>query len=344
MRIGKCLQWLAARALVAAAALVTVVFLFGGAANATSPRSTVQATGVIAPAPTTTVLMTSPASTAVRDTVVTLTATVTPPAAGTVQFKDGANNLKVPVTVSNGKAEGTISQLTVGPHQLSAVFSPTDPAAFTTSISQVSFTVTAPAPVGPADTSTVLAAPSTSPIVQGSSATLIATVTPTVAAGTVQFRDGATNLGNPVTVNNGTASQTTLISDAGQRQLTAAFAPADPATFSPSISLPLSLTVILSPQTVSSRAQASGQSLDGSTVLDNPGVTVLDLGGLADGRGVTLLDGGTASDNRGGLTLLDLGGQNNRNGVTTLLDGRGLTVLRDRGSGGLVSNLLHALL
>jgi hypothetical protein len=364
--------------LLAAAVLVVTVFFITGAANATSLRSTFQATNVIAPTTTTTELMTSPVSPVVQGTVVKLTATITPAtAAGTVQFKDGTTILgNRPVTVSNGKAEGTISELAVGSHQLSAAFSPADPAAFTTSVSSVvPFTVTAPTPTGPVATNTVLSTSSPTPIVRGSSVTLIAAVTPKEAAGTVQFKDGSSNLGNPATVTNGTASETTLILNSGTRQLTAVFMPADPARFSQSVSPPLILTVIESPQTVTP-AQASGQSLDGTTVSEDRGLTVLDLGGLTDGRGVTLLDGGNANNN-GGLTLLDLGGltdgrgltlldggnANNNGGLTlldlggltdgrglTLLDGgnannngRGLTLLRSD-NGGLLGDLLDALL
>jgi hypothetical protein len=161
-----------------------------------------------------------------------------------------------------------------------------------------------------------------SPAVAGSAVTLITTVTPATAPGTVQFKDGTTNIGTPATVNNGTASTTTLLS-AGSRQLTAVFSPTDPATFNPSTSPPVSLTVVESPQIVTPPAQQSGQSLDGSTVpaptvLDGQGGTVLDLGGLTGGR----LDDG------GGLTVLD---------------GPQLTILRS-GGGGLLSNLLHDLL
>jgi hypothetical protein len=69
---------------------------------------------------------------------VSLFATVTPAtAAGTVQFKDGIANLGNPVIVSNGAASGTTSTLTVGAHQLTAVFTPTDQAVFSSSTSPV---------------------------------------------------------------------------------------------------------------------------------------------------------------------------------------------------------------
>ncbi len=343
MGIGRFLHLLATRVFVVAA-FVGVIFSISGVTNATTPRDAFQATDVIAPATTTTTLTTSPASPVAQGTMVTLTATVAPPAApGTVQFKDGTANLGDPVKVNNGTASGTISKLAVGSRQLTAVFTPTDPAAFSKSTSPVVvFMVTAPPSTGPMTTNTVLTTSSASPVTQGSPVTLIATVTPPAAAGTVQFKDGATNLGDPVTVSNGTASETTLISTVGSRTLTAEFTPANPAMFSSSTSAPLMLTVMESPQPATPQAQQSGQSLDGPSVLDGRGLTVLDLGGQnGGGLGVTVLDGGNVS-NGPGLTLLDLGGQNDRRGPT-VLDGRGLTVLRG-GSGGLLSNLLHALL
>lgn len=341
MRIRKFFGWLLARFLVAAVAFMGVIFCITAVAHATSLRGASQRTDVMAPTPTTTTLTTSPASPAPKDAMVTLTATVNPAnATGTVQFKDGTTDLGKPVMVAGGTATGTTSKLAVGSHQLGAVFIPSDAAVFSTSTATpVTFAITGPTMIEPTTTNTVLTTPAGSQVTQGSQVTLTATVTPTAAAGTVQFKDGTANLASPAKVSNGTAALTTSFTTAGARQLTAEFTPADSATYSPSTSPPLSLTVISSSQTVTPQAQQSGQSLDGGTNLDGQGVTVLDLDGRNGGRGVTLLDGGVSIlDGRSGsgLTLLDLGGRNG---------GPGLTILRDRsGSGGLLSNLLHALL
>jgi hypothetical protein len=124
------------------------------------------------------------------------------------------------------------------------------------------------------------------------------------------------------------------------------FTPADSAAFSPSTSQPVSLTVTAPSDAVTPQAQQSGQSLDtpGPTILDVGGLTVLDLGGSADGGGVTLL-GGQGATGGGGLTLLGGSGVADGRGLT-VLDGRGLTVLRtgDNHGGGLLSQLLRALL
>ncbi|MGH3801522.1 MAG: Ig-like domain-containing protein [Pseudonocardiaceae bacterium] len=141
MRTGRFFHRHAAGASVVAVAVVGAL-LIGGVANAAPPASTHVVT--TAPTATSTALTASPASPVAQGTRVTLTAAVTPAeAAGTVQFTDGTTNIGAPVTVSNSTASGTTSTLTVGDHQLTAVFTPTDPAAFSSSTSPaVSLTVT----------------------------------------------------------------------------------------------------------------------------------------------------------------------------------------------------------
>ena len=64
------------------------------------------------------------------------TATVAPAnAVGTVQFKNGTTNLGGPVSVLGGIAIGPVTTLTPGQHQLTAVFTPTDPTKFKPSTS-----------------------------------------------------------------------------------------------------------------------------------------------------------------------------------------------------------------
>ncbi|MGH8877898.1 MAG: Ig-like domain-containing protein, partial [Stackebrandtia sp.] len=313
MRISRFFPWQAARAFVAAAAVLGVLLLIGGMAkaagtvNTASPGGTLQIINSMAPAVTTTTLTASPVSPVAQGTMVTLNAAVTPAtAAGAVQFKDGTTDLGSPAVVRNGTASGTISQLAVGSRQLTAVFTPSDPVAFGASTSPaVTFVVVAASPPGPAATSTALTTSPASPVAQGTAVTQIATVTPAAAAGTVQFKDGTTDLGSPATVSDGTASQTTLLA-VGSHQLTAMFTPADPAAFSASMSPAVPVTVT-APQTVNSQAQQSGQSLDGgATAPDAGGLTVLDLDGTADNNGgLTVLDLDGAADNNGGLTVLD---------------------------------------
>jgi hypothetical protein len=71
----------------------------------------------------------------------------------------------------------------------------------------------------------------------------MATVSPTASAGTVQFKDGLVNLGNPVILSNGTASTPPLTFAAGSHQLTAVYLPTDPAVAASSTSPVLILEV-----------------------------------------------------------------------------------------------------
>jgi hypothetical protein len=67
-------------------------------------------------------------------------------------------------------------------------------------------------------------------------------VTPTNAAGTVQFKDGTTNLGNPVRATPGTVAGGISRLSPGQHTLTATFTPTDPTKFKPSTSNTVTFT------------------------------------------------------------------------------------------------------
>ncbi|HEX4834692.1 MAG TPA: Ig-like domain-containing protein [Trebonia sp.] len=96
------------------------------------------------------------------------------------------------------------------------------------------YTTSATAPAGPpATTTTLTASPSTAQA--GATVTLTATVTSSAGtpAGTVQFEDGGTLIGSPVTLDaSGTASAATSFTVAGSTALSAVFTPADPNAFS----------------------------------------------------------------------------------------------------------------
>ncbi|MGH3697737.1 MAG: Ig-like domain repeat protein [Pseudonocardiaceae bacterium] len=79
----------------------------------------------------TTIRLTAAPIPAVQGISVVLIARVAPfNAAGTVQFKDGTTVLGAPVPVTAGFAFLNTSTLTTGTHTLTAVFTPTNPAAF----------------------------------------------------------------------------------------------------------------------------------------------------------------------------------------------------------------------
>jgi Bacterial Ig-like domain (group 3) len=137
MSSSKLFYWPAIGACMTFVAVVAASLLIGGVANAVPLEGTPQLTEALAPIATSTALAVSPVSSVAQGIRVTLTATITPSTAvGTVQFKDATTDIGAPVTVSNnGTASGSTSTLAPGPHQLTAVFTPADPAAFSPSTS-----------------------------------------------------------------------------------------------------------------------------------------------------------------------------------------------------------------
>ena len=187
---------------------------------------------------TTTTLTASPAGTAQHGESVALTATISPAAAGGVEFFDGSSSLGS-ATVSGGTAVITRNDLAVGAHSLRAVFTPADSASYSASSSEpLSLTVFAPSPDA-VSTSTTVAVTPTAPVALSSPVTVTATVTPGSASGTVELFEtsavsGAeTSLGS-VAVAGGTATVTTSALGAGGHSFRAVFTPADPSAFTSS--------------------------------------------------------------------------------------------------------------
>ena len=266
------------------------VFTPTNAADFTTSTSATTAYTITAvvqpPATTTTALAASPADTAAQGTAVTLTATLSPAAAaGTVQFRDtvGAStvNLGTPVIVTGGTATFSTSSLPVGQHSFTAVFTPTDPAAFTASTSSpLPYTVTAVVQP-PATTTTTVSASPAGAAVAGASVTFTASVSP-AAAGTVQFTDtvGGTPVavGAPVPVTNGAASVSTTTLAVGPHRIVAAFTPADAAGFAASASAPLAYTITAAggndgavATTLALKAKAVGEGREGRERRDGRG-------------------------------------------------------------------------
>jgi large repetitive protein len=226
---------------------------------------------------TATAVSASPAS-ATFGQAVQLTASVTPAAAtGSVQFLDGATPLGT-VPLSSGAALLNVSTLSVGAHSISAVYSGDGGDASSTS---AVFALT----VSKASTSVALGA-SPNPSTFGSSVTMMATVSPASATGSVQFLDGSTLLGTAA-VAGGTASIGVAALSAGTHSLSAQYsgdgnyvgagsaawtqtvnkaasaasvrASANPGTYGQ----PVTFTALVSPGSVS----GSVQFMDGATVL-----------------------------------------------------------------------------
>ncbi|MFE9424494.1 Ig-like domain repeat protein [Kitasatospora sp. NPDC006697] len=219
---------------------------FVGSITFTSPTAYVSTT-VTPPAPgqTATALAVTPSGSATVGGSVTLTATVTPAAAGSVQFMDGTTALGTPVTVAGGTASLSTTALALGAHSLSAVFTSTDSHFLGSTSAASAYTVS---PKAAAPTTTALGVTPSGSASKGTAIQLTATVSP-AAAGTVQFMDGTTALGSPVTVSGGTALYSATSLAEGDHSLSAAFTPADATAFAASVSatVPLAITPVVLP-------------------------------------------------------------------------------------------------
>ncbi|MFD1811913.1 beta strand repeat-containing protein [Rhodococcus gannanensis] len=167
-------------------------------------------------------------ATAHTDEAVDLTANVVPAGAtGTVQFKDGATDIGGPVPVNAGAATLNHTFTTVGNHDITAVYSgDATHGPSTSAVSAVDVSVKV------VDTTISLTAPATSSV--GQAVDLTATVVPAEATGTVQFKDGATDIGGPVPVNAGAATLNHTFTTVGNHDITAVYS--GDATHNPSTS------------------------------------------------------------------------------------------------------------
>lgn len=239
----------------------------GGYAFATEPAT-----------PTTTTLTAAPASPQEVGTAVTLDATVSPIADGSVEFLDGSTVLDTVPVDGTGAASLTYSSLAVGSHSLTAHFVPTDAASFAESTSTaVSYEITG-VPATP--TTTALAVPANA--TAGDVVTLSATVTP-AAAGSIQFKDGSANLGSPVAVDGTGVATLDWTAIVGGHTIGAVFIPADPAAFAASTATPQTIDVAAGDQVSVDDQTIVGEVPAGTITMVTPYTpeNPLDLGTLA---------------------------------------------------------------
>ncbi len=271
----------------------------GKAANTTYDSADIQITGstwaVVYPIPTTTVLTASPSSPQQSGTSVTLTATVTAGASGTVQFENGSTPIGSPVTVSAGTAATSTSTLPVGTNTLNAVFTPTAGNGYSGSTGSSSFTVTAIA------TTTVLTASPTSPQLEGTAVTLTATIT-AGASGSVQFENGSTPIGSPVTVSAGTASTSTSTLPVGADTLHAVFTPTAGNGYSGStgsttftVTAPIATTTVLAASPTSPQQSGTSVTLTATVTAGASGTVQFENGSTPVGSPVTVTSGSAAT-------------------------------------------------
>ncbi|PTR22497.1 Ig-like domain-containing protein [Rhodococcus sp. OK519] len=197
----------------------SITAVYSGATGFASSTSEARTVTVTPPVVTTTTSVTVPPN-ATTGLAVDLVAAVSPAGAtGTVQFKDGAANLGAPVPVAGGLATLSHPFITTGAHSITAVYSGGTGFGPSTSSART-VTVSEPMPDAVATTTTV-SAPATAEV--GTPVTISATVSPTPIDGTVQFRDGATNLGSPVLVSGGAASLSHTFARGGSHPITAVY-------------------------------------------------------------------------------------------------------------------------
>lgn len=275
--------------------------------NGTPPNATQAFTFNVIKSASSTALTASPNPSAFGQGV-TFTATVTAvspatgPPTGTVTFFDGATSLGTGTLNGSGIATFSSSSLTVASHPISAVYGGN--ADFTTSTSAIVNQV-----VSGAGTSTALVS-GTNPSVFGQSVTFTATVTATppasgTPAGSVNFFDGATNIGSGTLNGSGIATLSTGSLSAATHAITAQYV--GNVSFATSTSSAVS-QVVNKGATSTALTSATNPSVFGQSVTFTATVAVsLPATGTATGT-VNFLDGAT---NLGSGTL-------NGSGVATL--------------------------
>ena len=161
-------------------------------------------------------------------------------------------------------------------------------------------------------TSTVLAVTPASPVNHGTMVDLTATLTPTSAAGTVQFMDGGTALGGAVTVSGGLAQLGTAALAVGSHTLSAVFTPTSTSSYLGSSSNSASLEVDTPPAgatTTTLHVVPAGPVVQGTSVTLTATIdqttasgTVQFMDGASTLGSPVAVSGGTAHLTTSGLT------------------------------------------
>ena len=194
----------------------SVTAVFSGVSGFAGSTSDAQSVSVAKSLVNTTTTLTAPA-TAATGKAVDLSASVNAPGAvGTVQFKDGGINIDGPVTLVGGSATLSHTFDAPGDHSITAVYSGN--ADYAGSVSAASSVAVTDSTVS---TTTILTAPATA--ATGTAVDLTATVGPTPTGGTVQFKDGATNIGGEIAVVDGKATLSHAFTTNGVHSISAVY-------------------------------------------------------------------------------------------------------------------------
>ena len=248
---------------------------------------------------TTSVSLGASSSTVLSGNALTLTATVTGSSlSGSVKFLDGSTTLASGVSLSGGVATWSGTNLSLGSHALTAVYSG-DPSHQASTSASVNVSVLDA-------TTTSLSVSSTTPTA-GQAITLSASVSGNSPTGSVQFFDGATALSSAIALSNASATLVTTLNTATTHKLSAVYSgDADNVTSSSPVqavvvaqastttTLGTSASPILDTQALTLSASVNGDApsgsvsfYDGSTLLGSAslsGTTAsLVVSGLSDG-------------------------------------------------------------
>ncbi|SDD61347.1 Ig-like domain-containing protein [Rhodococcus tukisamuensis] len=191
---------------------------FAGTAFATTSQSAVITVQVAEQNGTSTIAL-APVTDAQVGRASTVTATVSPAAAGgTVELRDGAVSLATLPVGNDGKVTYQWVPAAAGAHTLTATFSGRDGVIGSTTTGQVTV---AEAPASNTDSTTTLSPVGGATV--GQATTLTAKVTPADAGGTVTFKDGNTVVGTAQVGADGTATTEWTPATAGQITVTAEY-------------------------------------------------------------------------------------------------------------------------
>ncbi|GAA4481560.1 hypothetical protein GCM10023094_29960 [Rhodococcus olei] len=234
-------------------------------------------------------------ATAKTGTAVDLTATVAPnDATGTVEFKDGATVLgSAPVTGGTATLNHTFTAN--GTHSITAVYGGDATHHPSTSAAGPVEVTTDPVIV---DSTTTVTAPATAKT--GTAVDLTAAVAPAGATGTVQFKDGATDIGAPVPVTDGSATLNHTFTTTGAHAITAVYS--GDATHRPSTSAAATVDVSVNMVDSTTTLNVPATAKTGTAVDLTATVTPAEATGTVEFKdGATVL--GTAPVTGGTATL-----------------------------------------
>ena len=260
---------------------------YGGDTNYSGSVST--AVSQVVNPTTSTVTLTSLPNPSTFGTSVTLTATVTSGATGSVTFHEGATTLGTG-TITGGLATLAISSLAGGTHSITAQYGGDTnySGSVSTAVSQV---------VNPT-TSTVTLTSLPNPSTFGTSVTLTATV-PSGATGSVTFHEGATTLGTG-TITGGLATLAISSLAGGTHSITAQYG--GDTNYSGSVSTAVSQVVTQAAVTTTLAVSPSTSSLPAKTVVTLTATVVAGATPIHPGL-VTFCDAATAAQCKG-LTVV----------------------------------------